>query len=467
MAKKTEIEDLDFTEDEGVPEETLPSFDDAEDMADADLTVADQPDDVPAGEEKTLDKYGVWVKVQPEEIEGGELMDEKDMELEDLSFDEEPETSSVKAASLDELDLGDVEGVKETGMGEVENLDLPDEEPLEALSLDEETPAAGGSSDDFSLEEENPPMEELADLEESGDDETENMEEIAAEPAAGEAASGVEETGDFEEISLDDLGIELTEEEPVEKMVERKDKVIHSKAQPDMTPAESHEDDFPELSLDLDEKEGGDAMARDTVEATTLRDEEEELDLSLGDEEELSIPSEDASTGISDSEESTGLDSFEALPDLDGGDIGIAETGGSAGGEEIISLEDEEIEVPLSEDITIADTEDELKDIEGDIQGVAGSVSTAAGGAGSPAILAKIEQELRSIKSELSSLKKELGTLRQKTAAGGKKVSQKSDEGEASFFEEEEDETIALTGEELDNILTTADIREEEKAEEI
>lgn len=81
-------------------------------------------------------------------------------------------------------------------------------------------------------------------------------------------------------------------------------------------------------------------------------------------------------------------------------------------------------------------------------------------------ILTKIEEELAEIKNELAELKRELSSLR---PAGPippveetKEVppSAKEEEG-AGFFEEDEDETIALTGDELDNILNTADITEE------
>lgn len=76
-------------------------------------------------------------------------------------------------------------------------------------------------------------------------------------------------------------------------------------------------------------------------------------------------------------------------------------------------------------------------------------------------ILTKIEEELLSIKNELSSLKTELSSLK---AADAQEVQHKpsgEEEGEAGFFVEEEDETIALTGDELDNILNTAEFTEE------
>ncbi|HUX22705.1 MAG TPA: hypothetical protein VMW69_15830 [Spirochaetia bacterium] len=77
----------------------------------------------------------------------------------------------------------------------------------------------------------------------------------------------------------------------------------------------------------------------------------------------------------------------------------------------------------------------------------------------SASILQKIEKDLLSIKDELTALKMEISSLR---STGTKLDSdEQKDEAESGFFEEDEDETIALTGDELDNILNTADITEQ------
>jgi len=85
------------------------------------------------------------------------------------------------------------------------------------------------------------------------------------------------------------------------------------------------------------------------------------------------------------------------------------------------------------------------------------AAQTAA--SGTPAVdlstqlLIKIAEELSSIRLELSDLKKEF--------SGIKTSSQPEEEGENDFFGEEDDEKIALTGDELNNILNTADFTEE------
>jgi len=71
-------------------------------------------------------------------------------------------------------------------------------------------------------------------------------------------------------------------------------------------------------------------------------------------------------------------------------------------------------------------------------------------------LLMKIADELSSIRTELTSLKKEFAGLKAEASA-----EEKTDSQHGGFFNEEEDEKIALTGDELDNILTTADFTEE------
>ena len=73
-------------------------------------------------------------------------------------------------------------------------------------------------------------------------------------------------------------------------------------------------------------------------------------------------------------------------------------------------------------------------------------------------LLMKIAEELSSIRSELSILKKEFSGLKAVSA-------QEEAGGEAGFFGEEDDEKIALTGDELNNILNTADFTEEAGAD--
>ena len=69
-------------------------------------------------------------------------------------------------------------------------------------------------------------------------------------------------------------------------------------------------------------------------------------------------------------------------------------------------------------------------------------------------LLQRIADELSSIKKEISSLKSELSVVRSE-------VKGQESADSSGFFDEEDDEKIALTGDELDNILNTANFTEE------
>jgi hypothetical protein len=77
-------------------------------------------------------------------------------------------------------------------------------------------------------------------------------------------------------------------------------------------------------------------------------------------------------------------------------------------------------------------------------------------------LLLKIAEELSSIKSELSGLKSELSVIRSERPSLETPDSNAADSG---FFDEEDDEKIALTGDELNNIIHTADFIEEAGAD--
>lgn len=134
---------------------------------------------------------------------------------------------------------------------------------------------------------------------------------------------------------------------------------------------------------------------------------------------------------------------------------------GQESGEELPELElDEGAErLPESEPVEESAGEgpfDDLKALEDELSTVKAGVAAAQTGAG-PDILARIEEELKSIKTDLTDLRQTITELRQ---APPKTAEPASEEENKGFFEEDEDETIALTGDELDNILNTAEITE-------
>lgn len=119
--------------------------------------------------------------------------------------------------------------------------------------------------------------------------------------------------------------------------------------------------------------------------------------------------------------------------------------------------EGEQVEVPLSEDPASGERFDDLASLEEEL---AAAPPSPAGQTPRTQVLQKIEEELAAIRGELAALKSELVNLRRpgpEIEAGPAET-----EREAGFFTDDSDETIALTGDELDNILNTAEITEEE-----
>ena len=117
-----------------------------------------------------------------------------------------------------------------------------------------------------------------------------------------------------------------------------------------------------------------------------------------------------------------------------------------------------EVEVTLSENAE-DDHFDDLAALETELATV--STRTSEASTSSAEILARIEDELRSIRSDLNQLRHDLSGLRKTAAEGGGEGPSAQAGSQGGFFDEDEDETIALTGDELDNILNTAEITEE------
>jgi pilus assembly protein FimV len=221
------------------------------------------------------------------------------------------------------------------------------------------------------------------------------------------------------------------------------------------------------------------SAGRAASDENTLTDDEEKLLNEL----ESELGPEEGSTGAGVPEEEPLLAEEEELPDIEtaGGesasptfeDAEIEElpemeevqhghSARAAGGQKAGARPREtgDVEVTLSEDALEEDRFDDLEALESELASVA--TTTRKVSSSSSEILAKIEDELRSIRKDLTELRGELSGLRK--GAGAPVVEAPAAgaaDAQSGFFDEDEDETIALTGDELDNILNTADITEE------
>ncbi len=210
-----------------------------------------------------------------------------------------------------------------------------------------------------------------------------------------------------------------------------------------------------ELETELEPDEG-------STPAVSVPDEEPLLD-----DSELPDIESAAHGGSSDLE----LASEEDLPELEE-DLEPApsrRTAGPAAARSTPSAaEPAEVEVTLSEDVAEEESFDDLAALESELASVTTKTRAAAGSgtalaaSGSTEILARIEDELKSIRADLTQLRTDLSGLRKSAAESDGKGSSAEAGIKGGFLDEDEDETIALTGDELDNILNTAEITEEE-----
>ncbi len=230
----------------------------------------------------------------------------------------------------------------------------------------------------------------------------------------------------------------------------------------------------------------GDDVDQDTfAESSHLTSEEEDLLASLEEEE----PAAEQPAAVAESadgdqdfsfdldqddetlEDSLSLDDF-TLDDIELDDMSIPaeESAATADLEDDLSLEDTAEELPEL-DIESDEGFDDLDAVTREMTDNS-SAPPAPDGSQRPAAepIGGIESELASIKAELQALREELAEIRSgagpapadATGPTGSAIdSSEEPQISAGFFEEDEDETIALTDDELDNILNTAEFTEE------
>lgn len=405
------------------------------------------------GSSDELDEYGVWVKSEPQvlrpETPVAGVAEPSLPDIEDLpDLDIELETESE--LSPDDLSVGTIEVETDSLDSEVVDFDLGTEpeaapeavdfEPTDSILPDfsdsdvfsvEDAPTSLSSESVFedlgALETPAPPLTEEGFTELSMDD------FLEGDSGAGEK-SGLD-------ISIEADQLPPLEEEP--------------------------------LNIDLDFHD---------IDAEPLSVETENVEFAPGDEgltvgsiEEVS-DFDDFLNGLSDSSEPTPPSVKVETMELDAvSDAGALLAGASTEAAPADLSEDlDEISVDLSLSEGVPESAELLPPLDEhfDDVGAVGVELQASETAAketqrmdlSTELLMRIADELSSIKTEISSLKNELGALR---AAPLPQEEPKVEGHEAShgFFDEEDDEKIALTGDELDNILNTADFTEEAGAD--
>lgn len=440
-----------------------------------------KPDPIPTPEQE-LEKYGVWVKAEPQDI-----LDDSDSQRETIyPMDETMDIDGSDAILLSEddeelLDSFDLpEEVDEAAIVEEDDdifEDLESLSPLEPESLVE----MSEDTDDFNFEsldslEEESPVEHESQIETGSIDLDEDviedsiidieLDELDYEEPVSEArvaqrltsehnaSSSKDESFATTEINIEDFGIGDEVTSDFSPSLESIGSEYASVLSPDGSEISSMpSEEFEPLDIDLqfddtipdvETHENADMYMRDDDELLDIGSEFESVDIdSIGIEDPVAaVPSPKPEISekkvSSDSFEESSLDSF--IDDDDSHEPGIMPE---------MSMEN----------VTISDDDigfDDIKAVSDDLSNGESVPSSS--------LLEKIALELSSIKEELVSLRSQLGKLKATEASGsGDEPDEDSfEESQASgFFDDEDDDTIALTGDELDNILNTADFTEE------
>lgn len=407
--------------------------------------------DVPElASDQDLEKYGVWVKAEPQDV-----IEEPETEHELISEAEEGSLvppADMDFASDDELSLDDFglpEGVEDEQPAQHGGDDVLDIQTLggddDLAIMDVEDNLDEGVIEDSVID---IPLDELT---EAPPERPSSPEPEAREPEADSSGAM--------EVSLEDFGFSM-DEAPEE-------------TEPPSTPSagaeavdlsefgmseeeETHDepvpaDEFESIDIDLN--------FDDTIPAPSEPSADSSVEFSLDDVEDLSKPVFEDVGGLegipspaSSMEDVTAaFDDMETKSMPSGISVDSFIDSDQGGGDSVLPSLEQREGIRLDSDVGFDD-----------VGAVTSDLASPSGGAASD-MLKTIASELAAIKDELSSLRSQLGALKSSRPAEGAESDESKSAGAQSggFFDEEEDDTIALTGDELDNILNTADFTEE------
>ena len=379
------------------------------------------------GEDSNLDEYGVWIKKKPS-ADGEAVQNEEKLNIEDESNLGEDIDIPFDFDGLDESPLSTDGAEKEITESD---LVFEDEAPSDSSFADVDV------SNFFTDLESNAESEEVTKKEEE-----EALKMDLNFDTVDSYIQEKEETDDFEsmlnnpEISSDSTPQEGSEFDDFLSE-------INSSAPPSASKTQSNAEDTSEhdieLSVEVDESQDFSNIGN----ATNA-------------EESVSLPSpvsEVSETHKKNEQDSIVVKSTVVEPE------NIAE----------IVEENRKVmgmDMAKKEDDGFNDVEALANDLASDSHSVHSNFNVA-GGVVSVNGLDKITELLTEIVGEISSLKKEISTLKTSvhSAGGGvsslEKNNEEQEEATGFFKDEDTDEAIALTGDELNNILITADFTEE------
>ncbi len=412
--------------------------------------------------ESSLEQYGVWVKKSPaeENVEEvphiGDESTEDDDSMLDITMDD-LETDSFEIFSDDEnvteenFDIGfDEDGDMQLDSSiedDTSDTTLTSDELLNITSeMNEEEPVENKIEDTDNLQE--PVIDDIdfdtfmdMDIEENDSDFEDTEESFVVES---------DESADFDLMTEEVISSESTE-------VEEETVAVY--------------DDTDDFDISFDDFMEEDTTTTYAGEAdTNIQSEEIEVDVSFDDEEEditvTSSSEEDFSIPSDDDEDISFMD----IPNVSEETVMIDETENEAEIEQNIIPEDE-MPIDFGEEITLDDIPESTTSTE--VQEEAAETvqdynihieseenaqveETKGADTNTNDVLSQIVSELTNLRNEMSQFKSELAKIKTDKTASPAKNNDGEEEG-GFFSDYEGDDTIALSGDELNNILTSAD----------
>jgi hypothetical protein len=357
------------------------------------------------GSSDELDEYGVWVKSEPQDLSSSQPGNQELIEPSIPDIEELPDFDTGFEAETgntsENLSFDDVIEDDTSGDSHNDSFEFIDEE----LTIPDMTISedSPGNTEDSVFDEVS-----LDDIMAPDNDKTEKISASPDSRDKQDGAKALKEEADFTEISIDDI------------------------SQPDVNPESqaSRPEEFSDVSMD--EFTGVSMDELTDVSVDDFMDSEASNSGDTAPEPDIGAPKAEKEKPEQGSSPAAG--SY--------GDIHSMVT--SASDDEIFMSDFDDVEA-VSQDIQRSQRTP--KSEEPDL---------------STQLLMKIAEELASIKGELSGLKNELSVIRGEESA---EAAPEEQSGGRGFFDEEDDEKIALTGDELDNILNTADFTEEAGAD--
>ena len=493
-----DFDDVDFPSDDFLETDNLPAFDDA--VLDVKEEGMSEFDNIEFPDDDT-------------DIENKESSDNTNPDMGEYSFKEDtPQDTFAPGINIEDAEFDDIVIPSETGKNEtIDDLAASDESLNENLiddnfeiNTDDETQT--NFEDDINI------SIDLDDITGSN-----FINSGSANSNFSDIADDLDKETDDLEIKLDDLETDTADDlDSVEINLDEEDAHIDSAA-----PADDLE--LVEINLDEEDTHIDSAVSADDLELVEVNIDEDTHTDSTAPADDLepvsAKPDEDIQIDpVKDDFDSVSIDMDGDLQDADDLSAGFGETPHIEIGDDDIDIDmdlDDDLHIesddfhvdldespaaaadsqvdfaskPITNETGFTDIGDAdiptVKSIENNINSFQQNFDSAKSGAGdlSSLLLQKIASELSSIRNELTDLKKEFAIAR----AGGDisrdtsldvphKEAEIPDFGEtkedeqahsalavhSGFFSEEDDETISLTGDELNNILATGESVEEQ-----